>query len=76
MKTSSPVIKEIIGIIAVYLGSLFIISSSFFRGYVIGGRDHTESDLIFSAILALILTITYLFFKRKYAKLKIQKRDY
>ncbi len=66
MRISKQVIKEISEAIAVFLFAIFITVSSVFRKYVMRGEDYTNSDLIAALILALVLTIMFVLFKRKY----------
>ncbi len=70
MRITKPVIKEISEAIAVFLFAIFITVSSVFRKYVMRGEDYTNSDLIVAVILALVLTIAFVLFKRKYYQIK------
>ena len=68
MHIPKPVIKEISEAIVVFLFAVFIAFSSLTRRYVMRGEDYTTPDLIVAVILALVLTIMYVLFKRKYIK--------
>ncbi len=68
MRITKSIIKEISEAIAVFLFAIFITVSSVFKKYVMRGEDYTNSDLIVAVVLALVLTITYVLFKRKYIR--------
>jgi len=68
MSISNSEIKKINGTITVFLFSIFIVGGSIMRYYIFNGKDFAESDTIIIVIFASILTIAYLFFKKKYLK--------
>ncbi len=65
---SKSIVKEISEAITVFLFVLFITSSSLTRGHIIGGEAYKASDPVVAVVLALALTISYFYFKRKYAR--------
>ncbi|MCX9011401.1 MAG: hypothetical protein OIN66_09800 [Candidatus Methanoperedens sp.] len=65
---SKSIIKEISEAVVVFLFALFITASSLMRKYVMRGEDYKTSDLAVAAVLAVVLTTLYFFFKRKYAR--------
>ena len=66
MQISNPTIKNISEAVIVFIFSMFIVSGSFLRGYFIRGEDYDKNKLIIVLILALILTLSYVLFKKKY----------
>jgi hypothetical protein len=70
MRITKPIIKEISEAIGVFLFAVFINFSSVFKKYVMRGENYTNSDLIVAVILALVLTIAFVLFKRKYYRIK------
>ncbi len=66
MKISNSVIKEISDTIIVFLFSMFIGVSSFFRASFLRGEDYDKNKLIIVPILAVIITLAYVLFKKKY----------
>ncbi len=66
MQISNPVIKEISEAAIVFLFSMFFVSGSFLRGYIMRGEDYDKNKLIIVPILALIITLAYVLFKKKY----------
>jgi len=57
----------------VFLFAFFIILGSFFRALTMRGREYINRDILIALILALMLTIGYVFYKTKYIIQKIQK---
>lgn len=66
MQISKSVVKELSETIAVFLFSMFIVSSSMLRGYIVREQNYNNSDLIIVSVFALILTTAYVLFKKKY----------
>jgi O-antigen/teichoic acid export membrane protein len=66
MKIYNSVIKEISDTIIVFLFSLFIGVSSFLRGYFMRVEDYDKNKLIIVPIFAVIITLVYVLFKKKY----------
>ncbi|VVB51282.1 Uncharacterised protein [uncultured archaeon] len=59
----------------VFLFSFFIILGSFFRALTMKGREYTNLDILIALILALMLTIGYVFYKKKYIIKKSRNND-
>jgi amino acid permease len=57
----------------VFLFAFFIILGSFFRALAMKGREYTNLDILVALILALMLTIGYVFYKKKYIIQKNQR---
>ncbi len=63
---SNSVIKEFSEAIAVFLFSMFIVGSSMLRGTIMLGEGYASYDLLMVTVFAIILTIAYVLFKKKY----------
>ncbi len=66
MQISNPAIKNISEAFVVFVFSMFIVGGSFLRGYFLSGEDYDKNKLIAVPIFALILTLVYVLFKKKY----------
>jgi hypothetical protein len=65
MQISNPVIKNISEAVVVFIVSMFIVSGSFLRGYFLG-ENYEKNKLIIVPVFAVILTLAYVLFKKKY----------
>jgi hypothetical protein len=72
MQISNPAIKNISEAVVVFLFSMFIVGGSILRGYFMRGEDYDIHKLIIVPVFALILTLAYFLFKKKYLGGKCQ----